>query len=559
MAKKRFTVVEGPDKGMTFPLDEGQSYVIGREQSHEAGLTDTQVASEHCEVRMADGKVTIRDLGSSGGTSCNGQPVTESELADGDLIVLGVTTIKVEAYTASGETIGLADRSELEAQMQEYRAQKNNQGEQGSTAAPAEKASSDAASTPAGGDWQIVVDKGPDQGTRRTLKAGECLTVGRGQDVNFRLSDPRISRKHCIIDSLESGPRVSHAGGSGGTMVNSQSVDTRDLKSGDLIQIGDSSLRVTFGGSSESTLPPKAAEIAAAPAAATDQGYFDLIGQTINDYRVDRELASGNSGVIFKCTHTETNRDIALKVLRPEIAQDEEEMQRFVRAMKTMQPIRHENLVRIYNAGRTSPHVWIALEYVDGESVAQVIERIGTVGMLEWTYAYRVAVQIARGLEAAYEHQIIHRNITPDNILIRSSDKVAKLGDMMLAKALEGNKAEQITRPGQLIGEMAYSPPERTGVKGDVDCRSDIYALGATVYALVAGRPPFQSTSLPELLTMIRTQEPESPKVFQLSVNDMFAGVVMRMLEKRPEDRYHSPTELLTDLERVGKFAGVSV
>jgi len=557
VSKKRFTVVDGPDKGMTFPLDEGQSYVIGREQAHEAGLTDTQAAAEHCEVRMSDGTVTIRDLGSSGGTLCNGQPVTESELADGDLIVLGATKIKVEPYVASGETIGLADRSELEAQIQEYRAQKDKSGKQASTAAPAEKGGSDAASSPAGG-WEIVVDQGPDQGTRRTLKAGESLSVGRGQDADFRLSDPRISRKHCVIDALEGVARIAHSGGSGGTMVNSQSVDTRDLKSGDTIQIGDSTLRVSIGGSNESTLPPKAVGGAAA-AADSDSGYFDLIGQTINDYRVDRELASGNSGVIFKCTHTETNRDVALKVLRPEIAKDEEEMQRFVRAMKTMQPIRHENLVRIYTAGRTSPHVWIALEYVDGESVAQVIERIGTVGMLEWTYAFRVAVQIARGLEAAYAHQIIHRNITPDNILIRSSDKVAKLGDMMLAKALEGNKAEQITRPGQLIGDMAYSPPERTGVKGDVDCRSDIYALGATVYALVAGRPPFESTSLPELLTMIRTQEPESPKVFQLAVNDMFAGVVMRMLEKRPEDRYHSPTELLTDLERVGKFAGVSV
>ena len=558
MAKKRFTVVEGPDKGMTFPLDEGQSYVIGCEQSHEAGLTDTQVAFEHCEVAMLNGTVTIRDLGSSRGTSCNGQPVTESVLADGDVLGLGATKIKIEVYTSSGDTIGLADRSELEAKIREHQAQKGGQGDPAPTTASVESAAGDASSTVAQ-DWQIAVEQGPDQGTRRTLRAGDCLTLGRGQDADFRLSDPRISRKHCTIDVLQGGLRIVHAGGSGGTMVNSQTVDQHDLKSGDTIQIGDSVLTVSFGGSSESTLPPKAAEIATGAAVGTDSGYFDLVGQTINDYRVDRELASGNSGVIFKCTHTKTDREVALKVLRPEIAKDEEEMQRFVRAMKTMQPIRHENLVRIYNAGRTSPHVWIALEYVDGESVAQVIERIGTVGMLEWTYAFRVAVQIARGLEAAYEHQIIHRNITPDNILIRSSDKVAKLGDMMLAKALEGNKAEQITRPGQLIGEMAYSPPERTGVKGDVDCRSDIYALGATVYALVAGRPPFESNSLPELLTMIRTQEPESPKVYQLAVNDMFAGVVMRMLEKRSEDRYHSPTELLTDLERVGKFAGVSV
>ena len=102
------------------------------------------------------------------------------------------------------------------------------------------------------------------------------------------------------------------------------------------------------------------------------------------------------------------------------------------------------------------------MEYVDGESLAQVIPRIGIAGMLEWRYAFRVAVHIARALEAAFEHEIIHRNITPANILVRSSDKVAKLGDLMLAKAMTGTLARQVTQPGELVGDVLYMSPERT-------------------------------------------------------------------------------------------------
>ena len=202
---------------------------------------------------------------------------------------------------------------------------------------------------------------------------------------------------------------------------------------------------------------------------------------------------------------------------------------------------------------------WVAMEYVEGEDLTKVIERIGTAGMLDWQFGYRVAVQIGRALAAAYEHGIVHRNITPQNILYSPDEKVCKLGDLMLAKSLELNPAEQITRPGQLIGEIAYLAPERTGGEQEIDCRSDIYGLGATVYALLTGRPTFEANSLPELIRKIREEEPEKPKTYQLSIADMFEGVVMRMLSKRPEDRFQSPDALLQDLERIGKFQGITI
>ena len=250
---------------------------------------------------------------------------------------------------------------------------------------------------------------------------------------------------------------------------------------------------------------------------------------------------------------------MALKVLWPESSKDEQAVQRFVRAMKTMLPVRHPNIVQIYAAGKTGPYCWLAMEYVEGESLAQVIPQIGIAGMLEWQYAFRVAVHIGRALEAAFKQEIIHRNVTPANILVRSSDKVAKLGDLMLAKAMSGTLARQVTRPGELIGDVLYMSPERTRSESEVDGRSDIYGLGATVYALLTGRPPFESKSLPEVITQIRQADPVKPKKYQLSTPDLLESVVLQMLAKRPEDRHQTPSELLQDLDRVGRYQGITV
>jgi len=177
----------------------------------------------------------------------------------------------------------------------------------------------------------------------------------------------------------------------------------------------------------------------------------ELGGQSLSHFQLEEVIAKGTTGVVFRASHTEHDRPAAVKVLEPQFAGDEQNMQRFVRAMKTMLPIRHENIVSIYAAGKNGPYCWVAMEYVDGENLEDVIARISREGLLDmegqldWRDAFRVGVHIARALQAAYEHQIIHRNITPRNILLRTSDKVAKLGDLMLAKALEGTLARQIS------------------------------------------------------------------------------------------------------------------
>ncbi len=404
----------------------------------------------------------------------------------------------------------------------------------------------------------LVVTAGPDLGRKFPLVEGQTLLIGRGEQSSTQFRDPQVSRSHCILEADRAGFRLLDQGSAGGTFVNGVRVTEHALKPGDVVRIGSTELRLELEAAADaSTLVGEVPPAVKAPVQPAP--LKQLVGQAIGPFAIKKLLATGQSGVVFLADDMPEGRQVALKVLWPDAAQREDEIQRFVRAMKTMLPIRHENIVRIYSAGKTGHYVWVAMEYVEGESLTQVIRRIGTKGMLDWRYAFRVAVHIGRALEEAYRHQVIHRNITPANILIRESDQVAKLADLMLAKALEGSLARPVTRPGQLVGDIVYMPPERTRIDAQVDCRADIYSLGATLYALLTGRPPFEGESLPQVIAKIRNEQPVKPKTYQLSVSDMFQDVVMQMLAKRPDDRYENPSLLLKDLNRVAMFHNVQV
>jgi serine/threonine protein kinase len=404
---------------------------------------------------------------------------------------------------------------------------------------------------------QLLVIAGPDTGRAFTLHAGPDLMLGRSAQAYYQLTDPRASRNHCQVINEGDNVTVVCNGGSGGTLVNGKPVKRQALKVGDVLQVGDTQLRLHIG---DLPLDVALAHAPAAPAAAPRPvGRLEaLSGQTLSHYDIGPVIGRGSSCMVFHATDTKDNRPVAFKVLLPEFSKDEEEMQRFVRAVKTALPLGHPNLVTLYAAGKSGPYCWVAMEYVAGENMKQVIDRIGVAGMLDWRYAYKVAVHVGRALEYAHEQNILHRNVTPTNILLDAPSKVVKLGDLVLAKALEGGT--QITHPGQLVGDITYMSPERTrGLPEEIDARSDLYGLGATVYALLAGRPPFEGATLAEKATRIRQTPPERPTKYQLSIPSQFEGVVMKLLAKRPEDRCQTAKDLLAELARVGKFQGVSV
>jgi hypothetical protein len=283
-----------------------------------------------------------------------------------------------------------------------------------------------------------------------------------------------------------------------------------------------------------------------------------LCGQMLGNYRLGARQGVGQSGDVFRAQDVRSGQDVAVKVFRPDFMRDADAVQRFFRGVQTMLPLRHPHLVRLLESGTTGPYCWLAMDYVDGESLVQVIGRIGVAGMLDWRYAYRVGVHIARALCFVHQHQIIHRNLTPRNVLVRHHDKCALLGDLVLAKTVQEDLTP-LTRPGELVGDVHYMSPERIHGDRSVDARSDIYSLGALLYALLTGRPPLASTSLADTIAMILQSTPESPRKRQLAISEMFEGVVMKMLAKRPEERFQTAGELMQQLIRVGTFQGVTL
>ena len=405
---------------------------------------------------------------------------------------------------------------------------------------------------------QLVVAAGPDSGRGFALADGQTLVIGRGRDSATHLTDPRVSRVHCVLEVSRGRFRLTDNASASGTRVNGIAVTTCDVSPGDTIRVGETTLILCFAGVHDRGTITDGSP--ARPVATPQAVVNDLGGQLISHYEVIAPIARGRSGVIFKARDRRDGKVVALKVLDPEYCRRKKEFQRFARAIHTVVKLRHENLVSVYaGAGKTNVVCWIAMEFVDGESLTEVIRRIGPANMLDWRYALKVAAQVARALDAAHASQIVHRNISPANILIRRGDNLAKLNDLILAKATEGMLNRQITMPGEIVGDLRYTPPERTGDLSVVDTRSDIYSLGATVYALLTGRPPFEGYSVPETIARIRTAAPVPPRKYQLAIPELLQDVVLSTLAKRPEDRPRTAADLLLALERTARYQGVGL
>jgi serine/threonine protein kinase len=408
---------------------------------------------------------------------------------------------------------------------------------------------------------RLVVVTGPDQGQAFALQDGQTLVFGRAETADARLSDPFASRTHCRVEVQQGKVRLIDAGSRSGTLVNGQQISQCELQPGDVVKLGYTELLFQLEAHDHladgTRAPSDGAGPSEPPSASGITVLLGLAGKKIAQFEVQQKLATGCSGMVFRARDAERDRPVALKVLWPDTMKDEEAVGRFVRAMKTMLPVRHPNIVELYGAGRSGPYCWIAMEYVEGESLTQVILRSSRGGMLGWEQAFRVAVHVTRALQAAFARDIIHRNITPANILVRSADQVVKLGDLLLAKALAGAMARRITHIGDLVGDVQYMSPESTRSGVEVDGRSDIFSLGATVYAVLTGHTPFEGQTLTEVIGKIRDSDPAPPTSYQSGIPEDFERLVLRMLAKDPADRPQTPTDLLRDLDRVGSREGI--
>ncbi len=266
--------------------------------------------------------------------------------------------------------------------------------------------------------------------------------------------------------------------------------------------------------------------------------------RTIPGYEVLELLGEGGMGMVYKARQKSLDRVVALKVLPARAAKDQAYIKRFIAEARTVARLNHENIIAGIDVGEHQGTYYFAMEHVEGESVAAQIERQG---FIEERAALQVGAQMARALGHAHKHGLVHRDVKPQNVLVTKAG-LAKLCDLGLAK-MQNDAAGDVA--GVPVGTPHYLSPEQARGEADVDIRSDIYSLGATLYHMLTGRTPFDGQSPMVLMTKHLTEEPVPAKKRQATVSKGASDLVARMMAKDKEDRHQTPAELLEDIERV--------
>jgi serine/threonine-protein kinase len=265
----------------------------------------------------------------------------------------------------------------------------------------------------------------------------------------------------------------------------------------------------------------------------------------IYGYEVLKELGKGAMGVVYKARHIFTDRMTALKILPLKLARDAQYLERFKREAIAAMRLQHDNVVRAYDFGGSEEYYYLALEFVEGETLEKKIEREGRIPE---PVALDVTRQIALALDEASRQGIVHRDIKPDNIMI-TKEGVAKLCDFGIVKLLDRDEGA-VTVAGTTVGTPFYIAPEQARGEEDLDSRTDLYALGITLFHLATGRVPFTGKSQGAILVRHILEEVPDPRTLAPDLSPGTAAIVKKMTRKKREERYATPRDLVTDLEK---------
>ena len=338
---------------------------------------------------------------------------------------------------------------------------------------------------------------------RRPLEPGARLVLGRGEDATIQLADAKASRHHLAIERDAEGVSVTDLGSRNGTLLAGAPLAPHQaarLAGPASLRIGAHTIQIGGG-------PPSVRE----------------------DYEQLRELGRGASGAVYAARHRASGREVAIKVLAQRLEGDAAARTRFLREARVR--LDSPYVVPTYEAREEQGTVFLVLELVDGVPLDERLAQ-GPVSLAE---ALRWGEHIARGLAAAHAGGVVHRDVKPANVLLDRRSGLARLADFGIAKRLVGDSLGGLTATGTGIGTITYVSPEQAEDAKRVSPQSDLYSLGATLFHLIAGRPPFPPG--PELLQQLFEDDPPPLQRLVPACPKEVARLVARLLEKDPEDR----------------------
>ncbi len=277
-------------------------------------------------------------------------------------------------------------------------------------------------------------------------------------------------------------------------------------------------------------------------------------GTTLAHFEVTGPLGSGGMATVFRAKDNSLGREVALKILPPEMARDPDAVNRFKFEARAAAKLNHDQIARVFHTGEDKGLHFIAFEYVDGRTLRDVIDQGGPVPPSD---AVRYMIDAAAGLQHAAEKGVVHRDVKPSNIIITPAGR-AKLIDMGLARSIDPHSVNGgVTQSGMTLGTFDYISPEQAIDPRKADVRSDIYSLGCTFYHALTARPPVPDGNAARKLAAHQGEQPTDPRLINSAIPDALAAVLDRMMAKNPEHRYPTAAALIADLAHVGFALGV--
>jgi serine/threonine protein kinase len=368
---------------------------------------------------------------------------------------------------------------------------------------------------------ELTVEAGRDVGRVFVVRLGQNFIIGRGVDVAITVDDERVSRRHASVELRPEGLFVADLGSRNGTFLLGRALEPNRpalTAPGDVLEIGSHRLRLDILGLDEKSRRERArTQRLDEPLLPKEE--FEILG----------EIGRGATGRVYAAKQKLLDRMVAVKVLRSDLGDDEEGQKRFMREARVTCKIDSPFVVQVHDVRIVYGRVYLIMELINGPSAK---DRLAC-GWLPIPDVVRVGLDVANALDAAHRINVVHRDIKPANILLTPNGP-AKLSDFGIAKELDS--VESLTSTGEGLGTLAYVSPEQATEAKSVTKQTDIYGLGATLYHLVAGRPPFLPTSARVLLEII-DQDPPRVTAFRGDCPDDLAVLIHEMLAKDPDHR----------------------
>ncbi len=376
----------------------------------------------------------------------------------------------------------------------------------------------------------------------------KSFMIGSGPSCAVRFQSDLVSAEHAEVVMDSRGQWwIRDLAGSGSVAVNNTLVIDERLSSGDRLRIGDVRLLIQDSGVSARARTRSGEALAAAVPLSSELRPDVVID---NRYKIIGKIAEGGMGEVYKAVHVELGRPLALKVMLPELSNDQEFVGRFKREAIASSRIGHPNIIDISDFGRTPDgRFYFVMEYVDGKTLIKYRRE----GPFRFERVVHVGLQTARALAAAHAVNIIHRDLKPENIMLvqrAGQPDFVKVLDFGIAKVLGAGASGAFTAIGSVVGTPQYMAPEQASA-GVVDTRSDIYSLGLIFHELIRGRPTFTGDSAVELMSRQLDTPPPPLRSPWGTVPAPLERIIMQMLEKVPDQRPASMEAVIAAFEAV--------